>query len=78
MSRIGKQPITLPSGVTAQISESEITITGGKGTLSFNILPGVQVESKENILHVSVKNPMVKQERAFWGLTRAMIQNMVT
>lgn len=77
MSRIGKQPITLPSGVTVDISTDIVTIKGAKGTLMFNILPGVQVASADGVLKVSVKNPEAKQERAFWGLTRAMLQNMV-
>ncbi len=77
MSRIGKQPITLPSGVSVDISTDIVTIKGSKGTLTFNILPGVQVKSADGIINVSVKNPEAKQDRAFWGLTRAMLQNMV-
>ena len=78
MSRIGKQPITLPSGVTVDISADLVTIKGSKGTLTFNILPGVIVDSQDGKIQVSVKHPEAKQERAFWGLTRAMLQNMVT
>jgi large subunit ribosomal protein L6 len=78
MSRIGKQPITLPSGVTVDIAPEIVTIKGSKGTLTFNILPGVQVASVDGKIQVTVKNPEAKQDRAFWGLTRAMLQNMVT
>ena len=78
MSRIGKQPITLPSGVTVDIAPELVTIKGSKGTLTFNILPGVQVASIDGKIQVTVKNPEAKQDRAFWGLTRAMLQNMVT
>ena len=77
MSRIGKQPITLVAGVTVTIADI-ITIKGPKGTLTFNILEGVQVTQEEGKLQVSVANPEDKQQRAFWGLTRAMLQNMVT
>lgn len=77
MSRIGKQPITLPSGVTAEITSDLVTIKGSKGTLTFNILPNVVVTQDAGVLTVSVKNPEEKQQRAFWGLTRAMLQNMV-
>lgn len=78
MSRIGKQPITIPSGVTVDISPDLVTIKGAKGTLTFNILSGVQVAVTDGKIHVSITNPDNKQERAFWGLTRAMLQNMVT
>lgn len=77
MSRIGKQPITLPSGVTAEIGKDIVTIKGSKGTLTFNILPNVNVALDNGTLTVTVNNPEEKQQRAFWGLTRAMLQNMV-
>lgn len=78
MSRIGKQPITLPAGVTVEITADLVTIKGSKGTLTFNILEGVSVTQDAGVLTVSVANPTAKRERAFWGLTRAMLQNMVT
>lgn len=77
MSRIGKQPVTLPAGVTATISPENVEIKGSKGTLQFGILPGVKVEQQDTSLIVSVSNPADPQQRAFWGLTRAMLQNMV-
>jgi large subunit ribosomal protein L6 len=77
MSRIGKQPITLPAGVTVDISTELVTTRGPKGTLTFNILDGVQVSQDAGIITVSIKDPTQKQQKAFWGLTRAMIQNMV-
>ena len=75
MSRIGKQPITIPAGVTVEITDI-VTIKGAKGTLTFNILPGVKVAQEEGKIVVSVENQEDKQQRAFWGLTRAMLQNM--
>ncbi len=77
MSRIGKQPITIPAGVTVEISSDLITIKGPKGTLNFNILEGVTVTQDAGILQVSIQDANIKQQKAFWGLTRAMIQNMV-
>ncbi len=77
MSRIGKQPITIPAGVTVEIGSDLITIKGPKGTLNFNILEGVKVSQDAGILTVSIENQEIKQQKAFWGLTRAMIQNMV-
>ena len=76
MSRIGKQPIAIPAGVTVSITDI-VTIKGAKGTLTFNILPGVKVAQEEGKIVVSVENQEDKQQRAFWGLTRAMLMNMV-
>jgi len=78
MSRIGKQPVKVPSGVTVEITATDIVVKGSKGTLSFNILSGVSVAQEADMLVVSIENMEDKQQRAFWGLTRAMIQNMVT
>ena len=78
MSRIGKQPITIPSGVTIDIATDLITIKGPKGTLKFNILAGVKVSQDAGFLHVAIEDENIKQQKAFWGLTRAMLQNMVT
>lgn len=77
MSRIGKQPVKIPSGVSVEITSTEVIIKGSKGNLTFNILEGVQVKQENDTLIVTVANPEKKQERAFWGLTRAMLQNMV-
>ncbi len=77
MSRIGKQPIAIPAGVTVEIKDT-VTIKGSKGTLTFNILPGVKVTEDAGKIVVSIENTEDTQQRAFWGLTRAMLQNMVT
>ncbi len=63
--------------MTVEIATDLVTIKGIKGTLTFNILPNVKVSQDAGILQVSVDNPGQKQQRAFWGLTRAMLQNMV-
>lgn len=77
MSRIGKQPVTIPAGVTVEITSEAVIAKNAKHTLSFNILEGVRVTQSDNTLHVSIENPEEKQQRAFWGLTRSMIQNMM-
>ncbi len=77
MSRIGKQPVKLPAGVSVEITATEIQIKGSKGNLMFNILEWVAVTQEGETLLVSVQNPENKQQRAYWGLTRAMLQNMV-
>lgn len=66
MSRIGKQPVKIPTGVTVDITATDISIKGSKGTLSFNILEGVQITQEADLIHVNVANPTAKQERAFW------------
>lgn len=76
MSRIGKQPVKLPSGVTAEITQNAVNLKGPKGSLSFNILEGVSVKEEDGSLIVSIENAENKQQKAFWGLTRAMLQNM--
>lgn len=77
MSRIGKQPITVPAGVTVEITDEAVIAKNAKNTLSVKILDGVRVEQNENTLQVSVEDSSQKEQRAFWGLTRSLIQNMM-
>ncbi len=77
MSRIGKQPIKLLSGVTYTITQEEIVIKGPKGTLSWKVLPGVHVTEDNGSLNVSIENTANSEQKAYWGLTRACLQNMV-
>lgn len=77
MSRIGKQSVKVPAGVTVEITSTLISVKGTKGALSFNILPGVILKHEGEMIVVSIENTEDKQQCAFWGLTRAMIQNMV-
>ena len=77
MSRIGKAPITIPAGVTVTVgAENEITVKGPLGTLSNKFNPNMQIECKDGTLTVSRPNDE-KENRAFHGLTRALINNMV-
>lgn len=77
MSRLGKLPIELPSGVTAVLNDNTITVKGPKGELKQELSDLVQVKVEEKQVIVSVKNPDVKKEKAFWGLFRSLINNMV-
>jgi large subunit ribosomal protein L6 len=77
MSRVGKKPVELPSGVTAKIDGSTLTITGPKGTLSMDLHPKVTVTQAENELTADIARKEDKREKALWGLTRALIQNIV-
>ena len=78
MSRIGKQPIELPKGVTANITNSTIEIKGPKGTLREVLHPHVRVSQDGTVLTVSVVNENNKQDRALWGLFGSLVRNMVT
>lgn len=77
MSRIGKQPVTIPAGVTVEITPEAVIAKNAKNSLSVTILEGVRIEQADNTLNVSIENPEVKQQKAFWGLTRSLIQNMM-
>jgi len=77
MSRIGKQPIDIPDGVEVTIKDKEVTVKGPKGVLTQVVDALVKVELKNKQVIVSVADPAVKQERAFWGLFKKLIANMV-
>lgn len=76
MSRIGKLPIAIPSGVTITIEPDEITVAGGKGTLKQFTMPDITVthEAGEVIVKRANDDPKI---RAKHGLMRALINNMV-
>src|SRR5689334_5800462 len=76
MSRIGKLPIAIPSGVTITVDEAEITVAGSKGTLKQFTMPGVSVVQEDNQIIVTRVNDEPKN-RAKHGLMRALINNMV-
>ncbi len=74
MSRIGKAPITLPENVTFANKETRVIVTGPNGKLEMDIPFKGKYEVKENILTII---PEDANERAFYGLTRSLINNMV-
>ena len=77
MSRIGKQPINLPKGVAVTTeSENIITVKGPKGVLSQAIPPSISVQETEGQL-VITRDTDNKKDRAFHGLSRALVANMV-
>ena len=77
MSRIGRQPISVPSGVTVAIEPERVTVNGPKGELSERINRDMIVEQAED--KVTVTRPTDRGEhRALHGLTRTLIANMVT
>ena len=76
MSRIGKLPIAVPSGVDVAIDESLVTVKGPKGTLSHTVAPPITVENGEGTLEVKRPNDE-RESRARHGLTRTLVNNMV-
>lgn len=76
MSRVGKLPIAIPSGVTITVDPDFVTVAGSKGTLKQFTMPGVTVEQKENEVIVTRANDEPKI-RAKHGLMRALLANMV-
>lgn len=76
MSRIGKLPIAIPSGVTITIDPDEITVAGPKGTLKQFTMPGVNVTQEDGKLSVTRVNDEAPN-RAKHGLMRTLINNMV-
>jgi len=76
MSRIGKKPILIPKDVEVKISDNIVMVKGPKGELQREIRPEIGVEIKEGKILVSPKQE-TKKTKAFWGLTRALIANMI-
>jgi large subunit ribosomal protein L6 len=76
MSRIGKLPIEVPSGVTITVDDSFITVNGSKGSLKQFTMPGVSVQQKDNQILVSRQDDEAAN-RARHGLMRSLINNMV-
>ncbi len=77
MSRIGKKPIDLPQGVSAEIERLQVKIIGPKGELCVKLPPKVSLELKDGQILVSVKNPDDHRQAAFWGLARSLVNNAV-
>lgn len=76
MSRVAKNPITLPKGVETAIAGSAITVKGSKGSLNIDLHNDVEVKQDGDVLQVSAKNGS-RQANALAGTFRALINNMV-
>ncbi len=78
MSRVGKNPVAVPSGVTVKIAGRDVSVTGPKGTLAwgFPITATVTHDADAKAINVGRTDDR-KQSRANHGLTRALIDNMV-
>ncbi|WP_028585173.1 50S ribosomal protein L6 [Desulfogranum mediterraneum] len=76
MSRIGKQPIPVPTGVKVEIQGTHITVTGPKGTLERDLRPEIECREEGNELILTPKGNS-KKVMAFWGMSRSLVNNMV-
>ena len=77
MSRIGKKPVPVPAGVTADIANGVLTVKGPKGTLTLTLRDEISYTLGEGSIEVRPAND-TKQARAFWGMQRTLVQNLVT
>ena len=76
MSRIGREPIVVPAGVTVKIEGQKITVKGPKGELTQEIHPNMSVNQEGNVLHVTRPDD-TPANRSLHGLTRTLVNNMV-
>ena len=77
MSRIGREPITVPAGVEVSVSEhNHITVKGPKGTLERDLVPQMKIDVDAGVIHVSRPDD-TKENRSLHGLTRTLVDNMV-
>ena len=77
MSRIGKKPVELPSGVTASVSGQQIEVKGPKGTRTFKATDDVTLSVEDNVVTITPRGKS-KRARQQWGMSRTQIENLVT
>jgi large subunit ribosomal protein L6 len=77
MSRIGKKPVPVPAGVTTSIDGGTLSVKGPKGTLSLQMREEISYEIENDGITVKPAND-TKQARAFWGMQRTLVQNLIT
>lgn len=77
MSRIGKLPISVPQGVKVEVQGTNIKVSGAKGVLERTVRPEIELKLDNNLLVCTPKGTS-KRVMAFWGLTRSLVNNMIT
>ncbi|MEZ5724501.1 MAG: 50S ribosomal protein L6 [Paracoccaceae bacterium] len=77
MSRIGKKPVELPKGVTAEVKGQTIEVKGPKGTRAFTATDDVDLKLEDGMVVVSPRG-LSKRARQQWGMTRSMVANLAT
>jgi large subunit ribosomal protein L6 len=76
MSRVGRKEIPIPQGVTVELSDRSVKVKGPKGELVYRLLPGIDLEQEKSVVRVTQQSTD-KNASAFWGLSRALINNMI-
>ena len=76
MSRIGKRPVSIPSGVTAAVAGQKVTVKGPKGELSFTVPEEIAVEKTADGIAVKPREE-TNRSRAMWGMARTQVVNLV-
>ncbi|MEW9854071.1 50S ribosomal protein L6 [Novosphingobium sp. M1R2S20] len=76
MSRIGKRPVAIPSGVTADIKDGVLSVKGPKGTLTLTLRDEISYTLDDGSILVKPAND-TKEARAFWGMQRTLVSNLV-
>ncbi|KYD11024.1 50S ribosomal protein L6 [Heyndrickxia sporothermodurans] len=76
MSRVGKKPIEIPSGVTVTLDGNNVTVKGPKGELTRSFSPDITINIEENVINITRPSD-AKEHRALHGTTRALLANMV-
>ncbi|MEP3639597.1 MAG: 50S ribosomal protein L6 [Paracoccaceae bacterium] len=76
MSRIGKKPVDMPSGVSASVSGQTIEVKGPKGTRSFTATDDITILVEDNLIRIDPRGKS-KRARQQWGMSRTQIQNCV-
>ena len=76
MSRIGKRPVELPSGVTAEVKGQTVEVKGPKGSRSFTATDDVSITMEDNVLKIDPRGSS-KRARQQWGMSRTQVQNLV-
>jgi large subunit ribosomal protein L6 len=76
MSRIGKRPVAIPSGVTAAIDNGTLSVKGPKGTLTMGLADEVEYKLDDGAISVTPANDS-RRSRNFWGMQRTLVSNLV-
>jgi large subunit ribosomal protein L6 len=76
MSRIGKKPVSIPAGVTAQIADGVLTVKGPKGTLTLGLSDQISYSVDDGSISVKPANDG-KTARSYWGMQRTLVSNLV-
>jgi large subunit ribosomal protein L6 len=76
MSRIGKKPIEIPSGVTLTLDGQTVSVKGPKGQLSWTVVEEVEIKQEDGVLTLSPRDDS-QRARSMWGLSRTLVGNMV-